>query len=70
MSGHVEEKKNVVLVPESAVVYDRDRNASLEVPDESADDGKRQVAVTLGISNGVKTEIVDGIDEGGQVVLQ
>jgi len=66
----LEEKKNVVLVPESAVVYDRDRNASLEVPDASADDGKRQVAVTLGISNGVKTEIVDGIDEGGQVVLQ
>jgi HlyD family secretion protein len=66
----LEEKKGVLLVPESAVVYDRDRNASLEVPDASADDGKRQVAVTLGISNGVKTEIVDGIEEGGQVVLQ
>jgi HlyD family secretion protein len=66
----MEEKKDVLLVPESAVVYDRDRNASLEVPDKSADDGKRQVAVTLGISNGVKTEVVEGIEEGGQVVLQ
>jgi HlyD family secretion protein len=66
----LEEKKNVLLAPESAIVYDRDRNASLEVPDASAEDGKRKVAVTLGISNGVKTEIVEGVDEGGQVVLQ
>jgi HlyD family secretion protein len=66
----LEEKKGVLLVPESAVVYDRERNASLEIPDSSADDGKRQVAVTLGISNGVKTEIVEGVEEGAQVVLQ
>jgi len=66
----LEEKKNVLLVPESAVVYDRDRNASLEVPDPGAPDGKRKVAVTLGISNGVKTELVKGPDEGAKVVLQ
>ncbi|MCG6928618.1 MAG: efflux RND transporter periplasmic adaptor subunit [Acidobacteria bacterium] len=66
----LEEKKDVLLVPESAVVYDRDRNASLEVPDSSADDGKREVKVTLGISNGVKTELVEGLGEGSQVVLQ
>ena len=66
----LEEKKDVLLVPESAVVYDRERNTSIEVPDSSADDGKREVAVTLGISNGVKTEVVEGLEEGGQVVLQ
>ena len=65
----LEEKKDVLLVAESAVVYDKERNASLEVPDSSADDGKRQVAVSLGISNGVKTEIVEGIDEGEQAVI-
>ena len=66
----LEEKKGVLLVAESAVIYDRERNTSLEVPDPGADDGKRKVAVTLGISNGVKTEVVEGVDEGGQVVLQ
>jgi HlyD family secretion protein len=66
----LEEKKDVLLVPESAVVYDRDRNASLEMPDSSADDGKKKVAVTLGISNGVKTEVIEGVEEGDQVVLQ
>jgi len=66
----LEEKKDVLLVPESAVVYDRERNASLEVPDQGAPDGRRKVAVTLGISNGVKTELVEGPTEGAQVVLQ
>jgi HlyD family secretion protein len=66
----LEERKNVLLVPESAVVYDRDRNASLEIPDPGAPDGKKKVAVTLGISNGVKTELVKGLDEGAKVVLQ
>jgi HlyD family secretion protein len=66
----LEEKKDVLLVPESAVVYDRDRNTSLEIPDPSASEGKRKVAVTLGISNGVKTEVVEGVREGDKVVLQ
>jgi hypothetical protein len=30
----------------------------------------RKVAVKLGISNGVKTELVDGLKEGDKVVLQ
>lgn len=37
---------------------------------QGADKGKRKVGVRLGISNGVKTEVVAGIREGQQVVLQ
>jgi HlyD family secretion protein len=66
----LEERRDVLLVAESAVIYDRERNTSLEVPDPGADQGKRKVAVTLGISNGVKTEVVEGVDEGSHVVLQ
>ena len=66
----LEEKTGVLLVPESAVIYDRERNTALEVPDPSAPDGKREVAVKLGISNGVKTEVLEGPAEGDQVVLQ
>ena len=55
----LEEKKNVLLVPESAVLYDKDRKPSLEVPDPKADKGRRKVAAKLGISNGVKTEVVE-----------
>ena len=66
----LEEKKNVLLVPESAVVYDRQRNTSLEVPDLAHEKGRRSVTAKLGISNGVKTELVSGLQEGDKVILQ
>ena len=66
----LEEKKGVLTVPESAVVYDKDRKPSLEVPDPKAPNGKRKVSVKLGISNGVKTEVAEGLREGDKVVLQ
>jgi HlyD family secretion protein len=66
----LEEKKNVLLIPEAAVIYDKDRNASIEVPDLKGEKGRRKVAVKLGISNGVKTELVSGLHEKDKVVLQ
>jgi HlyD family secretion protein len=66
----LEEKQNVLLVPESAVIYDRNRNTSLEAPDPTAEKGRRKVAVKLGISNGVKTELIEGLKEGDKVILQ
>ena len=66
----LEEKKGVLTVPESAVVYDKDRKPSLEVPDPKAPNGKRKVSVKLGISNGVKTEVAEGLREGDKGVLQ
>jgi HlyD family secretion protein len=66
----LEEKKNVLLVPESAVIYDKHRKASVEVPDATIEKGRRQVPATLGISNGVKTELVAGLKEGDKVILQ
>ena len=66
----LEEKKGVLLVPEASVVYDKERKPSIEVPDPCEKTGKRKVAVKLGISNGVKAQIVEGLKEGEQVVLQ
>lgn len=66
----LEEHKNVLQIPEGAIVYDKDRKTSVEVPDEKGKDGKRKVAVTTGISNGAKTELLSGLKEGEQVVLQ
>ena len=33
----LEEKKNVLMVQESALIYDKDRKASVEVPDPKAE---------------------------------
>jgi HlyD family secretion protein len=66
----LEEKKGVVLIPETAVIYDKDRKTSVEVPDPKAEKGRRKVAVKTGISNGVRTEVLEGLQEGQKVVLQ
>jgi len=66
----LEEKKGVLLIPESAVIYDKDRKASIEIPDPKAEKGRAKKEVKLGISNGVKTELVSGLNEGQKIVLQ
>ena len=66
----LEEKKNVLLVPEGAVIFDKDKSSLVEVPDPKADTGRRRVPVKLGISNGVKAEVVSGLSQGEKVVLQ
>lgn len=66
----LEDHKGVLMVPEGALIYDKDRNASVEIPDTSARDGKKKLTVTVGISNGSKTELLTGLKEGEQVILQ
>jgi HlyD family secretion protein len=66
----LEEHKNVLQIPEGAIIYDKDKQASVEVPEPRAKDGKRKIAVNIGISNGAKTELLSGLKEGDQVVLQ
>ncbi len=66
----LEEKKGILIVPEASIVYDKDRNASIEVPEAKAEKGRKKVAVKLGISNGVKTELLSGLNEKQKVILQ
>lgn len=66
----LEEHKAVLQIPEGAIIYDKDRNASVEVPDPKGKDGQRKVAINIGISNGAKTEVLKGLNEGDQVILQ
>ena len=67
----LEEHKNVLQIPEGAIIYDKDKKASVEVPDPKGKDGKRKVAVKIGISNGAKTELLESnLKENDQVVLQ
>jgi HlyD family secretion protein len=66
----LEEKHKVLMVPEAAVIYDKDRHTFLESPDPGSKTGRRKLSAKLGISNGVKTELLDGPKEGQQVILQ
>lgn len=66
----LDEHKNVLQIPEGAIIYDKDKKASVEVPDPKGKDGMDKVAVNIGISNGAKTEVLSGLKEGQEVVLQ
>jgi HlyD family secretion protein len=66
----LDEHKGVLTVPENAVIYDNQKNASVEIPDKKQKEGKRKVAVKVGLSNGSVTEVLSGLKEGDQVVLQ
>ena len=66
----LDEHKNVLTVPENAVTYDNQKNAYVNVPDRNQKDGFRKLPVKIGLSNGSVTELVSGLKEGDQVVLQ
>lgn len=66
----LEEHKGVLTVPEQAVIFDKDRNASIEIPDPKQKNGRRKVPVKVGLSNGTRTELVSGLNLNDAVVLQ
>ena len=66
----LDEHKGVLTVAENAVMYDPQKNATVEIPDKGQKEGKRKVSIKVGLSDGSKTEILSGLKEGDQVILQ
>ena len=65
----LEDRKNVLLVPEAALVRDKDGKPSVQQRDASAKAGFRKVSIKTGISNGQRTEVLEGLKEGTELVL-
>ncbi|MDH7503305.1 MAG: efflux RND transporter periplasmic adaptor subunit [Verrucomicrobiota bacterium] len=65
----LEERTGVLLVPELAVVYDKEKRPWVQVADASEKAGFRKVPVVIGISNGQKAEVIEGASESVQLVL-
>jgi len=66
----LEERHDVLLIPESALIYNEKRQTFVEMPDISAKTGRKQVPVTIGLGNGARAEVLSGLNLGQQVVLQ
>jgi HlyD family secretion protein len=66
----LDEHKNVLQIPEGSIIYDKDKKAYVDIPDPKGKDGMDKVAINIGISNGAKTEVLSGLKEGQEVVLQ
>ena len=65
----LEEHKKVLLVPEAALVYDKDKKVSVQLADAASKTGWRKVPIKIGISNGQRTEVLEGVKEGDKLVL-
>jgi HlyD family secretion protein len=65
----LEERADALTIPEAAVTYDDQKKAFVEVTDPGAEGGRRKVPVTLGIGNGTRTQVLEGLKQGDKVVL-
>jgi HlyD family secretion protein len=65
----LEEFPGSLLVPEAAVVYDAQRKPSVDLLDPSANNGRRRVPVKVGVGNGTRVQILEGVKAGDRVVL-
>jgi HlyD family secretion protein len=65
----LEERKQVLLVAESALVYDKDKHTSVQLLDPGSKRGWRKVGLKTGISNGQRTEVIEGLKAGDKLVL-
>jgi HlyD family secretion protein len=65
----LEEHPNSLLIPEAAVAYDAQKNAFVEILAPDTRSGHTRVRVKLGVGNGTKVQVLEGVKEGDQIVL-
>ena len=65
----LQEHVDVLTVPEGAVIYQGD-STFVEISDQGAEGGRIRTAVEVGLSDGIRTEIIKGLEEGQTVLLQ
>jgi HlyD family secretion protein len=65
----LEEYPNSLIIPESAISYDAKKNAFVDVPAPHEKSGRLKVPVKVGVGNGTKTQIVQGLKQGDKVIL-
>jgi HlyD family secretion protein len=65
----LEEHPDALIIPEAAVTYDAQKNAFVEVAAPGTKTGRKKVAVKLGVGNGTKIQVLEGLKQGDKVIL-
>src|SRR4051812_48881452 len=65
----LEEHPDSLILPEAAISYDPQKNAFVDLADPGAKNGRRRVPVKLGVGNGTRIQVLEGVREGDKVVL-
>jgi HlyD family secretion protein len=65
----LEEHPDSLIVPEAAITYDAEKNAFAEIHAPGSKSGVKKIPVRVGVGNGTKIQILEGLKAGDKVVL-
>jgi HlyD family secretion protein len=65
----LEEHANALLIPEAAVTYDAQKRPSVDLVAAGAPNGRRKTAIKVGVGNGTKIEVLEGLKPGDKLLL-
>jgi HlyD family secretion protein len=65
----LEEHPNALLIPESAITYDAQKKAFVDVIAPGAPNGRRKTPIKVGVGNGTKIEVLEGLKPGEKLLL-
>jgi HlyD family secretion protein len=65
----LQELPNSLIVPEAAIVYDAQKQTFVDLVSPDAPQGRRRVAVKVGVGTGTRTQLLAGVREGDKVLL-
>jgi HlyD family secretion protein len=65
----LEEHPNALLIPEAAITYDAQKHPFVDLVVAGAPNGRRKTAIKIGVGNGTKIEVLDGLKPGDKLLL-
>ena len=65
----LEEHPNALLIPESAITYDPQKKPFVDVIAPGAPNGRRRTPIKVGVGNGTKIEVLEGLKPGEKLLL-
>jgi len=65
----LEEHPQSLILPEAAVIYDAQKNPFVDLLDRTSKSGRTRRPIKIGVGNGTKIQVLDGLKEGDKVVL-
>src|SRR5262245_27977025 len=65
----LEEHPNSLIVPEAAIIYDAQKHPFVDVAEPGVKNGRQRKAVKIGVGNGTRIQILEGVHEGDRIIL-
>lgn len=65
----LESHPDSLIIPEAAISYDDQRRAFVDVPAAGEKTGRRRTPIKVGVGNGTKTQVLEGLKAGEKVIL-